>query len=67
MFARLPKTKNFVKYRKKQESYIIFNIIYYIMKARGMNQAYMLLKLRKNYYIMSLYSFGSITGNILQL
>ena len=37
------------------------------MKAIGLNQAYMLLKLPNNYYIMLICSFGSITGNILQL
>ena len=37
------------------------------MKAIGLNQAYMLLKLHNNYYIMLICSFGSITGNILQL
>ena len=37
------------------------------MKALGLNQAYMLLKLRNNYYIVLICSFGSITGNIIQL
>ena len=35
--------------------------------ALGLNQAYMLLKLRNNYYIVLICSFGSIMGNILQL
>ena len=39
----------------------------YSMKALGPNQAYMLLKLRNNYYIGLIFAFGSITGNILQL
>ena len=34
------------------------------MKALGLNQAYILLKLRNNYYIVLICSFGSITGNI---
>ena len=34
------------------------------MKALGLNQAYMLLKLCNNYYIMLICSFGSITGNM---
>ena len=33
------------------------------MKALGLNQAYMLLKLRNNYYIVLICSFGSNTGN----
>ena len=37
------------------------------MKALGLNQAYMLLKLCNNYYKVLLCSIGSITGNILQL
>ena len=37
------------------------------MKALGLNQAYILFKLRNNYYIVLICSFGSITGNILQL
>ena len=36
------------------------------MKALGLNQAYMLLRLR-NYYLVLICLFGSITGNILQL
>ena len=37
------------------------------MKALGLNQAYILLKLRNNYYLPLICSFGLITGNILQL
>ena len=37
------------------------------MKALGLNQAYMLLKLRNIHYIVLIYSIGSTTGNILQL
>ena len=37
------------------------------MKALGLTQAYMLLKLSKNYYIVFICSLGSIMGNILQL
>ena len=38
------------------------------MKARWLNQAYLyVLKLRDNYYIVLIRSFGSITGNILLL
>ena len=33
------------------------------MKALGLNQAYMLLKLGNNYHIVLTCSFGSITGN----
>ena len=36
------------------------------MKALGLNQAYMLLKLRNNNYIVLICSFGSITGNVLK-
>ena len=36
------------------------------MKALVLNQAYMLLKLRNNYYIVLICAFGSIPGNILQ-
>ena len=32
------------------------------MKALGLNQAYMVLKLRNNYYIVLMCSFGSIKG-----
>ena len=39
----------------------------FYMKALGLNQAYILLKLRKNYSIVLICSFGSTTGNILQL
>ena len=39
----------------------------YYMKALGLNQAFMLLKLCNNYYIVLICSLGSITGNILQL
>ena len=34
------------------------------MKALGLNQAYMMLELRNNYYIVLICSFGLITGNI---
>ena len=34
------------------------------MKALGLNQAYMLIKLRKYYYIVLLCLIGLITGNI---
>ena len=37
------------------------------MPALGMNQVYMLLELRNNYYIELICSFVSIIGNILQL
>ena len=37
------------------------------IKALGLNQAYILFKLRNNYCIMLICSFGSLTGNILQL
>ena len=37
------------------------------MMALGMNQAYMLLKLHNKYYIVLIWSFGSIKGNILQI
>ena len=37
------------------------------IKALGLHQAYMLLKLRNNYYIVLICSFVSIMGNILQL
>ena len=39
------------------------------MKALGLNQAYILLKLRKTIiiHIVSICSFGSVAGNILQL
>ena len=34
------------------------------MKDLGLNQAYMLLKLRNNDYIVLIFSFGSIKGNM---
>ena len=37
------------------------------LKALGLNQVYMFLKLRNNNYIVLICSFGSIKGNILQL
>ena len=46
---------------------VIKDFLTHYMKAIGLNQAYMLLKLYNNYYIMLICSFGSITGNILQL
>ena len=35
------------------------------MNSLGLNQAYVLLKLRNNYHIVLICSFGSITGKIL--
>ena len=37
------------------------------MKALGLNQVYILLKLQNNYYIVLIRSFEFITGNILEL
>ena len=37
------------------------------MKALGLNQAYILLKLRKTIIIHIVSIFGSVAGNILQL
>ena len=35
-----------------------------LFEALGLNQAYLMLKSRNNYYLVLICSFGSITGNI---
>ena len=46
---------------------VIKNFSTNYMKALGLKQAYMFLKLRNNFYIVLICSIGSMMGNILQL
>ena len=46
---------------------VITDFLTNYMKALGLNQAYMLLKLRNYYNTVLICPFGSITGNILNL